>query len=107
MCKRNAEVCTFCTGFSEVYLLQEQHEVPGALGTAAGRVVQWQLEEREGEAPGETEVGDGMQRWEAGGTTLREPPAPGLRPFALSTCRDRGELGSRCQHLTTLAVFHN
>lgn len=52
---------------SVVYLFQKQHEVSDAFGTAARRLVERQLEEREGEAPRETEVGDGTQGRETGG----------------------------------------
>lgn len=75
-----------------MYLSQEQHEVSDAFGTAARRLVQGQLEEREGEAPGETEVGDGTQRWETRGArhpVLGQHPPPGPQPSIPSTCSDR------------------
>lgn len=69
--------CPRTADSSEVNLSQKQHEVSDTFGAAARRLVQRQLEEREGEAAREAEVGDGMQRWQTGRT---RQPALGHRP---------------------------
>lgn len=51
---------------SVVNLAQQQREVLQPLGAAAGRLVQRQLEEGEGEASREAQVGHGAQRGQAG-----------------------------------------
>lgn len=61
-----------------MYLPPEQQEVPDTLGSAAGRVMQGQLEKREREAPGETEVADWTQRRETrkmSHLTMRQIPS--------------------------------
>lgn len=77
--------------FSEIDLPPEQQEVPDALGSAAGRMMQGQLEERESEAPGETEVADWTQWRETrkmGHLTMRQIPS-GLWSCVSYTCRHR------------------
>lgn len=74
-----------------MYLSQKQHEVFHALCTAARRLVQWQLKEREGEAPGEAEVGHRAQRWETGWTgrpALEQHPLLHLQPSTPSNYKD-------------------
>lgn len=56
--------------------------------------MQGKLEEREGEAPGETEVGDGTQRWKARWTrppVLGRNPSSRLQPPTPSNCREKGK----------------
>lgn len=68
-------------------LPEQQHEVSDALSAAARRLVQGQLEEREGEAPGEAQVGDGTEWWQTGGPG--HPPLgqhPPLRPQPSHPC---------------------
>lgn len=72
-----------------MYPSQKQREILDAFSAVAGRMVQRQLEEGEGEAPGEAEVGDGMkwrETWSTRHPALRQHPPPGPRPSVHSIC---------------------
>lgn len=71
-------------------LAQQQGEVLEALGAAAGRLVQRQLKEGEGEAAREAEGGHGPQRGQAWGARgpARQDGSPTETPAASALRRD-------------------
>lgn len=83
-----------CRSQSVLDLSQQQHEVSDAFSAAVGGLVQRQFKEGEGEAARETEVGDGSEWGQAGGTgepVLGEHPAP--HPHSPAPLRGRCDWG--------------